>query len=202
MELRKTQTMNGQILERIAGGESQAMQECIDTYGNLVWGIARRFFSNSIAAEDIVQEIFTEIWKKASTFDSSKAGESTFIAMIARRRTIDAYRKVTRRPMFEELSEMEVEENPAPSPDQSSKLDSEYVAGVMSELSDVTRQLIELSVRDGFTHQELAEKMGLPLGTVKTRIRRGLLDLRQKIQSRMVHETSNVAEPLNTGGMA
>ena len=76
------------ILNRIAAGDPDAVQECLDQFGGLVWSLARRLTSSESDAEDAVQEIFVEIWRKAERYDPSIASESTFIAMLARRRLI------------------------------------------------------------------------------------------------------------------
>ena len=81
------------ILQRIASGDSLAVQECLDTYGGLIWSLARRMLPDVNEAEDAVQEIFIEIWKTAERFDESKSSETTYVAMIARRRLIDRLRK-------------------------------------------------------------------------------------------------------------
>ena len=84
------------ILTRIASGQADAVEACIDQYGGLVWSLARRLTTSQSEAEDAVQEIFVEIWRNADRFDSSIASESTFIAMLARRRLIDRLRKTKR----------------------------------------------------------------------------------------------------------
>ena len=76
--------MTEAILQRISDGDRNAIQDCLDKYGGLVWSIARKMLRNSDDAEDAVQEIFVDIWKNAGRFDESKASETTFIAMIAR----------------------------------------------------------------------------------------------------------------------
>jgi RNA polymerase sigma-70 factor (ECF subfamily) len=86
------------ILPRLAAGDARAMRECIDRYGNLVWGIVRRSIKDTTEAEDLVQEIFTEIWKKAAFFDARVASEITYIGLIARRRSIDYLRRQGRQP--------------------------------------------------------------------------------------------------------
>ena len=83
-------------LQRIAAGETEAVRECMDRYGGLVWSLARRFLYSSNEAEDAVQEIFLDLWKHAGRFDPNVAAEATYVAMIARRRLIDRVRKRTR----------------------------------------------------------------------------------------------------------
>lgn len=168
------------ILPRIAAGEARAMNLCITEYGPLVWGIVRRSVNDSAEAEDLVQEVFTEIWKKAASFDPKIASESTFIGLIARRRTIDHLRRQSRQPGFEPLAAAESIPTP-PTLQSSIKCDPEALQASVATLPAETRELFLLFFEDGFTHPEIAEKTGLPLGTVKTRLRRGLLALRDQL---------------------
>lgn len=157
------------------------MDECIARYGGIVWAIARRYLRDTTEAEDLVQEVFTEIWKKAGSYDPAIASESTFVGLIARRRAIDLLRRLGRRPGFEPLAAAESLPQPAA---QASTVacDSESVRSSLATLPADTRQLFHLFFDDGFTHPEIAEKTGLPLGTVKTRLRRGLLTLRDQLK--------------------
>jgi RNA polymerase sigma-70 factor, ECF subfamily len=174
-------TSHEPILPRLAAGESRAMNECIDRFGGLVWSIVKRMIRNESEAEDLVQEIFTEIWKKAGFFDPEVASESTFIALVARRRAIDFLRRGGRRPGFEPLEA--AESIPAASaPAAPLQCDPEAVKSSVASLPDETRRLFRMFFEDGFTHPEIAEKTGLPLGTVKTRLRRGLITLREQLR--------------------
>jgi RNA polymerase sigma-70 factor (ECF subfamily) len=169
------------ILPRLAAGEPRAMNECITRHGGLVWGIVRRSVKDNTAAEDLVQEVFTEIWKKAAFFDPAVASEATFIALVARRRAIDFLRRQGRQPDFEPLEaagSIPVSQAPAPSVD----CDPEAVKSSVASLPEDTRQLFRLFFEDGYTHPEIAEKTGLPIGTVKTRLRRGLITLREQLR--------------------
>jgi RNA polymerase sigma factor (sigma-70 family) len=179
------------VLPRIASGESRAMNECITRHGGLVWGIVRRAVKDSAAAEDLVQEVFTEIWKKAGSFNPAVASEATFIALVARRRTIDFLRRQGRQPGFEPLEA--AESIPATAPSESSlDCDPEAVRTSVASLPDDTRQLFHLFFEHGYTHPEIAEKTGLPIGTIKTRLRRGLITLREQL-SRVKHPNSQPA---------
>ena len=170
-----------QILPRIAGGESGAMDLCIARYGGLVWSIARRYLKESSTAEDLVQEVFTEIWKKAASYDPAVASEITYVGLIARRRAIDFLRRHGRQPGFEPLSAAESLPHPT-SQTSSVTCDPETIQTSLATLPDETRRLFGLFFEDGFTHPEIAERTGLPLGTVKTRLRRGLIALREQLQ--------------------
>ena len=169
-------------LPGIAAGEPRAMNRCIDAHGPIVWAIVKRYLKDSAEAEDLVQEIFTEVWKKAAAFDPNIASESTFVGMIARRRAIDSLRRLGRQPGFETLDAAEsLGHNPWES--SVSVRDPEAVRSSLASLPADTRELFHLFFENGFTHPEIAEKTGLPLGTIKTRLRRGLMALRELLQS-------------------
>ncbi len=178
-------TVRNPILPLVAAGESRAMNLCIDRYGPLVWGIVRRYIKVSAEAEDLVQEVFTEIWKKAASFNPALASEATFIGLITRRRAIDFLRRQGRQPGFEPLAAAES----VPLPDKqdaSIVCDPEAVKSSVASLPADTRELFHLFFDNGFSHPEIAEKTGLPLGTVKTRLRRGLITLRDQLR-RVAH---------------
>lgn len=169
------------ILPQVAAGESRAMNRCISQYGALVWTIVRRYIKDTAEAEDLVQEVFTEIWKKAATFNPKIATETTFVGLIARRRAIDSLRRQGRRPDFDTLDAAAM--LPLASPQVPTiGCDPEMVRSSLATLPTETRELFSLFFEEGFTHPEIAEKTGLPLGTVKTRLRRGLITLREQLQ--------------------
>ena len=172
------------ILERIAAGDQAAVQDCIDTYGNLIWSIARRYLRNSANAEDAVQEVFIDIWGSAARFDRSIASEVAFVSTIARRRLIDRLRKQTRQPDFDSLDDEEAGDKHQPSVIAPMEDESEVaiVERVLKKMEPEHRQILSLSLYEGYTHSEIAEQLDMPLGTVKTRIRRGLIYIRDQLQ--------------------
>lgn len=171
-------TVDQDVLPKVASGDHGAMSECISRYGGLIWSIAKRYVKDPSAAEDIVQEIFTALWRSASRFDPKVANESTFVGMLARRRSIDFLRKQSRRPELEPLPEVELLPLASPEPSASTRCETSDVRGALSKLSEDTQSLFSLHFDEGMTHSEIVERTGLPLGTVKTRLRRGLIQLR------------------------
>lgn len=172
------------VLSRVATGDQQAVSECLERYGPLVWSLARRATENASEAEDAVQEIFIDLWKSAHRFDENVASEATFVSMLARRRLIDRRRKRGRQPNIEPLPErLESSDRPARA---HAELKDEVARArsAMSELRDEQRRVLELAVVDGLTHQQIATKTSMPLGTVKTHARRGLIRIRQLLASR------------------
>lgn len=160
------------------------MQECIDRYSALVWSLARRFTSTQADAEDAVQEIFTDVWRSSGRFDPTIAGESTFIAMIARRRLIDRLNRQGRRLKPVAMpDENQVGESKVDASEQGQELTEEFSAAseAFEQLSDDQQRVLRLSIQQGYTHAQIAEITGMPLGTVKTHIRRGLIRAREII---------------------
>lgn len=165
------------LLERIAGGDDAALAACIRQYGGLVWSIARRYFRDSAEAEDAVQEVFTDLWKSAGRFNRKIRSEQVFVAMIARRRVIDRLRQVTRHPT-EQLQEEPLESARAEgNPEVCAEV--AIVQARMSELREDERSVLNLGVVQGYSHSQIAERLTMPLGTVKSHMRRGLLRLQE-----------------------
>lgn len=171
--------MPSTLLEKVAGGDAAAVDECLGKYGGLVWSLARRFCPRHEDAEDAVQEVFIEIWRNAGRFDAQIASEATYITMIARRRLIDRFRRRKRAPdttpiyedpatsRAEHVEQMEVSDEVA------------RARRFMQELRPQERDVLELSINHGLSQTEIAEATNLPLGTVKTHARRGLIRLRE-----------------------
>lgn len=170
------------ILERVARQVPGAVDEMMARFGGLVWSLARRTLSDATEAEDAVQEIFVEIWRTAHRFDPSIAGEATFVAMITRRRLIDRTRRKTRRPQSVALQESSPDPTP---PDDTTEVREQ--AGVASaafeRLRPEQQQVLRLAIHHGRSHEQIAATTGMPLGTVKTHARRGLIRLRQLLEA-------------------
>jgi RNA polymerase sigma-70 factor (ECF subfamily) len=169
-------------LERIAEGDAGAVQECIADFGKAVWSLALRLSPTHADAEDATQEIFLDLWKSAARFDPKKGSELGFIMTIARRRLIDRIRRTKARPITEPeelLPAGEALTTDAASPE----LNTEVAMAVraLDALSVEQRRVITMSVFQGLTHREIAEITGKPLGTVKTLIRRGLIQIRRDL---------------------
>jgi len=171
------------LLDRVAAGDQEAVKACLDRFGNLVWSLARRLTASRADAEDAVQEIFIDLWSSAARYDPSKASETTFVAMLARRRLIDRLRKSKRRPPTEELSAAADIEQSDLNADVAVKDDAARAARLIRTLKPEQQQVIKLAVYEGHTHQSIADALQLPLGTVKTHLRRGLLKVREAMRA-------------------
>jgi RNA polymerase sigma-70 factor (ECF subfamily) len=159
--------------------------ECLDRFGGLVWSLARKLIRNAADAEDAVQEVFIELWKNASRYDASVASETTFVTMIARRRMIDRLRRQGRRVNGDAL---DVDDIPVGT-DASDKcaLESSEEASratkALQQLRPEQRNVLNLAVCEGWSHQLIADRLNMPLGTVKTHVRRGLMRVRELLEA-------------------
>ena len=166
------------LIARIRAGDQGAMAVLYDRYSSVVYAVALRVLGDTGAAEDVLQDVFIQLWRHPEAFDASRGRMSAWLAVIARHRAIDALRK--RRPS-EELDEVMVSvdadlENAA---DRSMAMDK--VRKVLGLLPGEQRKALEMAFFEGLTHTEIAARTGEPLGTIKTRIRAALLSLRKAV---------------------
>ena len=171
------------LLPRIGAGDERAVSECVARYGALVWSLARRWSPSPTDAEDAVQEIFIDLWKTAARFDESRMSESGWVAMVSRRRLIDRSRKVERQPATEPMADdFDVADETERDLDREWRAERATLA--LKSLPPAQRQMLELSLLHGHTHEEIARTTGTPLGTVKSHIRRGILRVRNLLAAR------------------
>ena len=182
------------VLSRVAAGDAAAVDECLARYGRLVWSLARRWFKNSADAEDLTQEIFVDVWQSAKRFDPEVASEVMFITMIARRRMIDRLRRSSAKmdTVSVEASAIDVEAMPAQDrvelADEAGK-----AARCLEKLSREQQKILTMSVHQGASHGLISQALGMPLGTVKSFARRGLIQLRDCMQRSARVELSETA---------
>jgi RNA polymerase sigma-70 factor (ECF subfamily) len=173
------------VLVRLADGELDALEELYDRYKTMAYSIAYRITNDSTLAEDVVQDAFLGCWRNAARYIEGRGSVKTWLLAIVHHRAIDAVRR--RRPTTE-LPDLEV---PPPAaltePDVwmevAAGLDAELVQQALAELSDVQREAIELAYFNGLTQQEIADRTATPLGTVKSRMRLGLLAMRRTLEA-------------------
>ena len=171
------------VLVRLADGELDALEDLYDRYKTMAYSIAYRITNDASLAEDVVQEAFLGVWRNAARYVEGRGSVKTWLLAIVHHRAIDAIRR--RRPTTE-LPDVEL---PPPAaftlPDVwaevAAGLDAETVRGAMAALSDVQREAIELAYFGGMTQQEIADRTATPLGTIKSRMRLGLLALRRRL---------------------
>ena len=172
------------VLVRLADGELDALEHLYDRYKTMAYSIAYRITNDPTLAEDVVQEAFLGAWRNAARYIEGRGSVKTWLLSIVHHRAIDAIRR--RRPTTElpDPSEAAVPAAltmPDVWAEVSASLDAETVRDALAVLSDVQRQAIELAYFGGLTQLEIAERTGTPLGTVKSRMRLGLLAMRRAL---------------------
>ena len=168
------------VLGRIADGELRALDELYERYKTMAYSIAYRITNDPSLAEDVVQEAYLGAWRNAARYIEGRGSVKTWLLAIVHHRAIDAIRR--RRPTSELPEREDVPPPEMRLPDVwaevSSRLDADTVRDALAALSDVQREAIELAYFGGLTQVEVAERTATPLGTVKSRMRLGLLAMR------------------------
>ncbi|MBK8100818.1 MAG: sigma-70 family RNA polymerase sigma factor [Planctomycetes bacterium] len=167
------------LLPQVAAGDPAAVEQFLRRHSATIHGLARRYCPTVEDAEDATQEIFVEIWRSAERFDPAAGSEMTFALTIARRRLIDRGRRLGRRPPAELLEDAGI--LPAPADVDRSEITDEVnrARAALAQLRGEQQQVLDLALAHGQTHQQIAAAIGIPLGTVKSHARRGLLRLRE-----------------------
>jgi RNA polymerase sigma-70 factor (ECF subfamily) len=168
------------LLRRVARGDTPAFETLYDQMANVVFGVIRRVLRDPAQSEEVAQEVLVEVWRTATRFDPDKGGAATWILTMAHRRAIDRVRsaqaahdreeRVALRdhvPAFDEVAE-QVE----------TRLEQEQVRRCLGDLTELQRESVALAYYGGYTYREVGELLEVPLGTVKTRLRDGLIRLR------------------------
>jgi len=164
------------LLALVQSGNEQAMASLFDRYSKLVFSVGLRVLRDPAAAEDILQEVFMQIWRNPDSFTAARGSLGGWLAIVARNRSIDTIRR--RRPTVDvDDVPLASSYNLADEAERNSLM--ERARGVIHKLPLEQRKTLEMAFFDGLTHSEIAEMTGDPLGTVKTRIRSALLTLRK-----------------------
>ena len=171
-------------LARVARGDQLAFAELYDRHARLVFSLALRILHERADAEDVVQEVFAQVWAQAGRYDASRGAVAAWMLMLTRSRAIDRLRARRARP--ETAAESETAENVA---DLSATQDLELLSAeqvgrlqrALKDLPEAQRTALELAYYEGLTHAEVAQRLAEPLGTVKTRIRQAVIKLREAL---------------------
>jgi RNA polymerase sigma-70 factor (ECF subfamily) len=170
-------------LGQIVGGDHGAIEILYERYKSMAYALAMRITADAALAEDVVQDAFVGAWRNVARYDPGRGSVKTWLLAIVHHRAIDATRR--RRPTIE----LPDGEAPTPTsltlpdvwPEVSRRLDRDAVVAALDTLSDVQREALELGYFGGLTQQEIADRTGAPLGTVKSRMRLGLLAMRRAL---------------------
>jgi len=168
------------LLVRVQRGDEQAMATLFDRYSRIVYSVALRVLRDAASAEDILQEIFMQIWRNPAAFIATRGSLGGWLAVVTRNRSIDNLR---RKKPTEQVEEMQLAAPGNMADEAERNLMMEKTRVVIAQLPTEQRKTLEMAFFDGLTHSEIAEMTGDPLGTVKTRIRSALLTLRKGLQA-------------------
>jgi RNA polymerase sigma-70 factor (ECF subfamily) len=168
------------IVTGLKTGDQGAMAELYDRYSSVVYAVALRVLGDTGQAEDVLQEVFLQLWRNPGAFDAARGSLGSWLAVITRNRAIDSLRK--RRPETD-IEDVVLSVAPDLAGDAERARAAEKVRGVMGTMAAGQRAALEMAYWEGMSHSEIANKTGEPLGTVKTRIRAGLIALRKAFQS-------------------
>jgi RNA polymerase sigma factor (sigma-70 family) len=172
------------LLPRVAQGDPTAVDACLDRYGGLIWSLACRLVPSE--AEDAVQEVFVDLWQNAWRFRTDLGSETAFVSTLARRRLIDRRRRAGRAPTVEPLEDIwTTDQHVTPFGQLAASEEQAQVARCLEKLKERDRTVIELSIYEGQSQSDIADRLQTPLGTVKTLIRRALIQLRDCMRLRM-----------------
>jgi RNA polymerase sigma factor (sigma-70 family) len=169
------------LVALVARADDSALAELYDRFGHVAYGLALRVVRDPALAEDAVQEAFLAIWRSAARFVPERAKASTWILTLVHRRAVDVVRREERR-RSEQLDDAATPVGDAADDAVWLRLERERVQGALRQLPDAQREAIELAYYGGFTQSELAERLGEPLGTIKSRMFAGLARLRELLE--------------------
>jgi RNA polymerase sigma-70 factor (ECF subfamily) len=174
-----SQTSDNDLLHAVARGDESALAACYDRYRLILFGLILRILNDRQEAEDILQEVFLQVWRRASDFDEARGRAFTWLVTIARSRALDRLRAAgSRARLAEEAAQEPAFEIGDAALDAVKSETSTIVRSALAELTDEQRKVLLLAYFEGLTQTEIAERLGDPLGTVKTRMRSGLIKLR------------------------
>jgi RNA polymerase sigma-70 factor (ECF subfamily) len=182
----QAQTTDIELLRAIAGGDEGALASLYDRYRLILFGLILRILHSQPEAEDILQEVFLQVWRKASDFDEARGRPFTWLVTLARSRAIDRLRAFASRERTATQATRDVTESISDAADDAVKSEQgEIVRGALAELPEEQRQALVLAYFEGLTQSEIAARLNSPLGTVKTRMRSGMIKLRELLGGRV-----------------
>ena len=177
-----TQT-DEELVRRVASGDEQAFAELYQRVAAAVFGLVTRVVRDPAQAEEVAQEVFVELWRTASRFDPARGTARSWIMTCAHRRAVDRVRSAERAARRDELAGRRDQGRPYDEVVEQVEagLEREQIRRSLAALTELQREAVVLAYYGGYTHREIAELLGVPSGTVKTRLRDGLLRLRDQL---------------------
>jgi RNA polymerase sigma-70 factor (ECF subfamily) len=174
------QTADVELLKAVARGDEQALAQLYDSYRLILFGLLVRILNSREEAEDVLQEVFLQVWRRARDFDETRGKPFTWLVTLARSRAIDRLRSLGARDRVAQASVREAAEEVSDAARDTFRSEQRaLVTSALSQLPEEQKRPLVLAYFDGLTQSEIATKLGAPLGTVKTRMRAGMIKLRE-----------------------
>ena len=168
------------LLKAVARGDEQALAQLYDSYRVILFGLLVRILNSREEAEDVLQEVFLQVWRRARDFDETRGKPFTWLVTLARSRAIDRLRSLGARDRVAQASVREAAEEVSDAARDTFRSEQRaLVTSALSQLPEEQKRPLVLAYFDGLTQSEIAAKLGAPLGTVKTRMRAGMIKLRE-----------------------
>ncbi|MBI1808196.1 MAG: sigma-70 family RNA polymerase sigma factor [Ignavibacteria bacterium] len=178
------------MIQKIKQNQESALSELYDRYGQLLYSFVMRMLRSVEDAEDIVQDVFLQVWNKADSYEQTKGTVYTWLVTMTRNRAIDrlrskGYKKHSREIDINSLIMVADEVPSNPHTKTVANESQQMVAGALKQLSVDQQQVLALAYYEGYSQSEIAAKLNVPLGTVKSRMRKGLMTMRSWLQEKM-----------------
>lgn len=176
------------LIKRVADGDQYALNTLYDATNRLVFGLVLRILNDRSTAEEVILDVYTQVWRQAALYDRSRGAPLAWIVTIARSRAIDRLRSGRLEQLSKEPLDAVAEIRATTISPEESTFSSErqkLIRSALDALSPEQREVIELAYYSGLSHTEIAAKLGQPLGTVKTRTRLGMMKLRESLRPLM-----------------
>ena len=186
MHPEKAQIEDVEYLRAIQQGDEAALAAIYDRYRTILFGLILRILHSQPEAEDVLQDVFIQIWQRASSFDETRGKPFTWIVTLARSRAIDRFRALESRGRVAIEATRDIDDEISDAVTDTLKAEqSRIVRDALAQIPDEQRRTLMLAYFEGLTQSEIARKLGEPLGTVKTRMRSGTLKLRELLGDRV-----------------
>jgi RNA polymerase sigma factor (sigma-70 family) len=176
---------DGQLVQLVAEKDADALEILYERYGKVAYSLARRILTDEVLAQDVVQEVFLSLWRNASRFDAARGTVATYLLSMTHHRAVDVVRReenLRRRRTSDEVLEFQPDPNPGVEAEAEAAERRSEVRAALAQLPPAQREALALAYFGGYTQREVATLVGVPLGTVKTRMAAGMRKLEQALR--------------------
>jgi RNA polymerase sigma factor (sigma-70 family) len=176
---------DGQLVQLVAEKDADALKVLYERYGKVAYSLARRILTDEVLAQDVVQEVFLSLWRNAQRFDAGRGTLATYLLSMTHHRAVDVVRReenLRRRRTSDEVLESQPDPNPGVEAEAEATERRAEVRAALAQLPPAQREALALAYFGGYTQREVATLVGVPLGTVKTRMAAGMRKLKQALR--------------------